>query len=64
VVDLLRHHFEEARELYADVWLGFSQAEVAGFLENAGFESIEASLVHREDESPHFETILVTGTKP
>ena len=24
VLDLLKHHFEEARELYADVWLGFS----------------------------------------
>lgn len=64
VVDLLRHRFEEARELYADVWLGFSQAEVAGFLENAGFECVEASAVHREDEAPHFETILVTGKKP
>ena len=25
IMDLLKHNFEQARELYADVWLGFSQ---------------------------------------
>ena len=29
VLDLLRHSFEEARELYADLWLGFTEVEVA-----------------------------------
>ena len=29
--------FEEAREVYADTWLGFSEAEMRGFLEQAGF---------------------------
>jgi menaquinone-specific isochorismate synthase len=30
VLDLVQHHFEEARELYADRWLGFSESALAG----------------------------------
>ena len=37
ILDLLKHSFEQARELYADVWLGFAPAELYGFLEDAGF---------------------------
>jgi ArsR family transcriptional regulator len=62
VMDLLKHRFEEAREMYADVWLGFSEAELAGLLEGAGFTDVEVSVVHREEEAPHFETLLATGT--
>ena len=63
VLDLLRHHFEEARELYADVWLGFSEVEVRQFLESAKFSAVQTSLVHRESEKPHFQTLLATGDK-
>ncbi len=38
ILDLKRHSFEQARELYADTWLGFSEVELRGFLEAAGFE--------------------------
>ena len=64
VVDLLRHGFEQARELYADVWLGFSQPELLELLEKAGFKSPDVTLVHREEEAPHFETVLAVGDKP
>jgi ubiquinone/menaquinone biosynthesis C-methylase UbiE len=63
ILDLLKHHFEEARELYADVWLGFSQVELAEYLRKAKFRSVEVSAVHKEDEAPHFETLLAVGTK-
>jgi ArsR family transcriptional regulator len=63
LLDLLRHHFEEARELYADLWLGFSEVEIQRFLAQAGFHSIQTSIVHREPESPHFETILAIALK-
>jgi ArsR family transcriptional regulator len=63
LLDLLRHHFEEARELYADLWLGFSEVEIQGFLSQAGFHSIQTSIVHREPESPHFETMLALALK-
>jgi ubiquinone/menaquinone biosynthesis C-methylase UbiE/predicted transcriptional regulator len=63
VLDLLRHSFPEAREMYADVWLGFTEVEVGRFLREAGFKHIAVSIVHREAESPHFETLLAVGDK-
>ncbi len=63
ILDLLKHHFEEARALYADVWLGFSEVELRRMLGDAGFQNISTALVHREAEAPHFETILAAGDK-
>ncbi len=63
VLDLVKHHFEEARELYADLWLGFSEVEVQNFLQSAGFRNVVTSVVHREPEAPHFETLLAVGEK-
>lgn len=63
VMDLRRHRFEEAREMYADVWLGFTEAELMDLLSGAGFGSAEISVVHREDEPPHFETLLAIAQK-
>jgi ArsR family transcriptional regulator len=64
VLDLLKHGFEEARDLYSDVWLGFSQVELTGLLEDAGLLGIAVSVVDRESEAPHFETVLAVGEKP
>jgi ArsR family transcriptional regulator len=63
ILDLLKHHFEEARALYADVWLGFSEVELRRMLSEAGFKEISTALVHREVEAPHFETILAAADK-
>ena len=63
VLDLVRHNYEEARELYADLWLGFTEVEALRFLRQAGFKSIETAVVHREEEAPHFETLLAVGEK-
>ncbi len=63
ILDLLKHHFEEARALYADVWLGFSEVELRRMLSDAGFQNISTALVHREDEAPHFETILAAASR-
>src|SRR5579863_2894460 len=63
VLDLLRHNYQEARDMYADVWFGFTEAEVGRFLRDAGFKGVEISIVHREEESPHFETLLAVGNK-
>ena len=64
ILDLAKHRFEEARELYADEWLGFSEAEVESVLEKAGFRNVEISVVHKEAEAPHFQTLLAVGDKP
>jgi ubiquinone/menaquinone biosynthesis C-methylase UbiE len=63
VLDLMRHTYEQARELYADLWLGFTEVEVGRFLRQAGFSNIETWVVHREEEAPHLETILAVGVK-
>jgi ubiquinone/menaquinone biosynthesis C-methylase UbiE/DNA-binding HxlR family transcriptional regulator len=63
ILDLLKHHFEEARALYADLWLGFSEVELRRMLNDAGFRNISTALVHREAEAPHFETILAAANK-
>lgn len=63
ILDLLKHNFEKARQLYADVWLGFSEAELHEMLEDAGFKEIEIRTVDREARSPHFQTILAVARK-
>jgi ArsR family transcriptional regulator len=63
VLDLKKHTFEEARDLYADTWLGFSEVEVRGFLEQAGFKQVRSWTVDREKQAPGFETMLAVGVK-
>ena len=63
VLDLARHRFEEARELYADQWLGFGEAELEEMLKEAGFKNIEISVVDRDPEAPQFHTLLAVGDK-
>jgi ubiquinone/menaquinone biosynthesis C-methylase UbiE len=63
VLDLSRHHFEEAREMYADLWLGFTELEIERYLKGAGFRTVETAIVYREPEAPYFETMLATGEK-
>lgn len=63
ILDLNRHHFEEAREIYADLWMGFTELEIERYLKAAGFRNVETAIVHREPEAPHFETLLGVGEK-
>jgi ArsR family transcriptional regulator len=63
ILDLLQHQFEDARELYADRWLGFSEADLHGWLEQAGFRDVEVTVVARETQPPCFQTLLATGVK-
>jgi DNA-binding transcriptional ArsR family regulator len=63
ILDLLRHNFEKAHELYGDRWPGFAESDLHRWLEEAGFRKIEISVVAREDQPPHFETILASGQK-
>jgi len=63
ILDLNRHHFEQAREMYADLWLGFTELELERYLKDAGFKNVETAMVHRETEAPFFETLLAVGEK-
>lgn len=64
LLDLLAHDFEAARELYGDVWLGFSQVTLMELLRKAGFERIDVAVVDQAPESPHFETLMAIAEKP
>lgn len=64
ILDLKEHSFEKARELYADLWLGFREASLHGFLREAGFQKVEVCSVARETAEPCFETLLASGVKP
>jgi ArsR family transcriptional regulator len=63
ILDLMQHRFEEAREMYADEWLGFGEAELEAMLEKSGFRNVQASVVHKELETPQFQTLLAVGDK-
>ena len=63
ILDLLAHKFDKARELYGDRWLGFAESDLHRWLEAAGFKKIEISVVAREEQAPHFQTLLASGEK-
>jgi len=63
ILDLKKHNFEQARELYADTWLGFSELELRGLLGGAGFDDIQTWVVDRERKTPALETILAIGRR-
>jgi ubiquinone/menaquinone biosynthesis C-methylase UbiE len=63
ILDLLKHNFEQAHKLYGDRWLGFAESDLHRWLEEAGFKKIEISIVAREEQPPHFQTILAGGQK-
>jgi len=64
ILDLVKHRFEEARELYADEWLGFSETELESILEKAAFTNIQTSVVHKDPDPPNFQTLLAVADKP
>ncbi|HTB81727.1 MAG TPA: class I SAM-dependent methyltransferase, partial [Opitutaceae bacterium] len=63
VLDLSEHTFERARQLYADVWLGFKESALHGFLKKSGFTKVDVTPVAREATEPYFETLLASGIK-
>jgi ubiquinone/menaquinone biosynthesis C-methylase UbiE/DNA-binding transcriptional ArsR family regulator len=63
ILDLLAHQFEQANELYGDRWLGFAEADLHRWLEQAGFKKIDIAIVAREEEPPHFQTLLAAAEK-
>lgn len=63
ILDLNQHTFEQARELYGDTWLGFSEADLRKMLSNVNFKRPLFSIVAREPSAPHFQTILASAVK-
>ena len=42
ILDLARHNFERAHELYGDRWPGFAESDLQRWLEAAGFKFVAA----------------------
>jgi len=63
ILDLLKHNFDRARDIYGDQWPGFAECDLHRWLEAAGFKKIEISIVAAEEQPPHFQTILAGGEK-
>ncbi len=63
VIDLKKHQFEKARELYGDHWLGFGQNELYRMIGDAGFRGAKVEVVAKENKKPFFETLLASAEK-
>jgi ubiquinone/menaquinone biosynthesis C-methylase UbiE/DNA-binding transcriptional ArsR family regulator len=63
ILDLNEHHYEKAHEQFGDLWLGFKESALHGFLKKAGFTKAEVTAVSRESTEPFFETLLASGVK-
>ncbi|WP_214096439.1 ArsR/SmtB family transcription factor [Candidatus Methylacidithermus pantelleriae] len=64
VLDLRRHHFEAARTLYGDLWLGFHEMDLVAWFDSAGLQNVGVQLLEPEDRPPRFQPLLVFGFKP
>lgn len=63
VLDLLQHNFEQAKELYYDIHLGFSEVELYTMINDAGFNTTDVVIADKELEPPHFQTLLAVARK-
>jgi ubiquinone/menaquinone biosynthesis C-methylase UbiE/DNA-binding transcriptional ArsR family regulator len=63
ILDLNEHSYEKAHEQFGDIWLGFKESVLHGFLKKAGFTKAEVTAVSRETVEPFFETLLASGLK-
>jgi len=63
ILDLNAHTYEKAHEQFGDLWLGFKESALHGFLKKAGFTKAEVTAVSRETTEPRFETLLASGVK-
>jgi len=64
ILDLLEHNQADVASHLGDRWPGFSETQLHAWLKSAGFADVEVTEVAREDEPPHFQTLLATGVKP
>ena len=64
VLDLKKHQFEKARELYKDQWLGFGENDLYRMIRESGFKRAKVEIVAKENKEPYFETILGVGERP
>jgi ArsR family transcriptional regulator len=63
ILDLLKHSYEQKQKEYDDLWPGFTEGELHQWLATAGFHKVKIAVVAREEEPPHFQTVLADAEK-
>jgi ArsR family transcriptional regulator len=63
ILDLNSHHFDKARSLYHDYWLGFNEPELRSWMKDAGMVEISIQLLEPDLQPPHLTPMLASGTK-
>ena len=64
VLDLLAHGEDWVRTKLQHHHLGFTEAALAGHVEDAGFSQVRVERAARDPHPPHFMTLLATATRP
>lgn len=64
ILDLNLHHFDQARDMYGDYWLGFSETDLRLWCKRAGFTHINFQLLEPDAEPPKLQSILLGASKP
>lgn len=62
VLDLRRHDQHWVKNRLGDRWLGFTDQELGGFLESAGFDAVDVGVGARRTGDP-FTVLIASGTK-
>ena len=63
ILDLLSHRFERARNFTPIIGSVSAKCSFTSFSKPTGFTNIEVTVVSREKQSPHFQTVFATGVK-
>ena len=61
ILDLHQHHFDQARELYGDYWLGFNETDLRIWLKKAGFTDINVQLLDPDPAPPQLQPLLASA---
>jgi len=69
ISELVKHDYDWAREIMADVWLGFTEQQIRKWLAEAGLKGITYWCTNvpspvSPDSGPRLRAFIATGTKP
>ncbi|MEM6820715.1 MAG: metalloregulator ArsR/SmtB family transcription factor [Verrucomicrobiota bacterium] len=64
ILDLQKHQFEKAREIYHDYWMGFAESDLQNWLRAAGLTKLLIQALEPDPNDPVFVPILASGCKP
>jgi len=63
VLDLQKHQFDKAREIYFDHWLGFSESDLRGWFKQAGLSKVLIQVLEPDPNDPGFTPLLASAKK-